>query len=231
MDKTIILISSKDEINIKNNQSSFQNQLFQHNYLDPETSYCISPKLISIDLQFINPACAEDSDYPAFIACPLNRISKVWKTLHGHERIKANRKFNISNNEYHNGQSNFYRWVTWDENGQNYKVLREINLPLESFYTRHKFYLTRKKKYKVENLYEEWHERESHYRSLSSDLAKEEHLIKKDTNGDVLFGHMKKNSNDKKVLFFHKNFIKCIRNNDFLRLNNTDRKWAFDFGH
>lgn len=77
MDKNIILLSSKDEINIKNNQSSFQNRLFQHNYLDPETSYCLTPKQISIDLQFINPACAEDDNYPAFIACPLSRIKKV----------------------------------------------------------------------------------------------------------------------------------------------------------
>ena len=67
MDKNAILLSSKDEINIKNNQSSFQNRFFQYNYLDPESSYCLTPKLISIDLQFTNPACAENDDYPAFI--------------------------------------------------------------------------------------------------------------------------------------------------------------------
>ena len=81
MDKNIILISTQNDIYRKNNQSSFQNKLFKHNYLDPETSYCISPKSISIDMQFVNPACAEDSDYPAFIACPLSRISKVWKKV------------------------------------------------------------------------------------------------------------------------------------------------------
>ena len=82
MDKKVILISDKDEINIKNNQSSFKNQLYQHNYLDPETSYSITPKLISIDLEFRNPACPENSDYPEFIACPLSQIKKIWKSLH-----------------------------------------------------------------------------------------------------------------------------------------------------
>ena len=235
MDKNIILLSSKDEINIKNNQSSFQNRLFQHNYLDPETSYCLTPKQISIDLQFINPACAEDDNYPAFIACPLSRIKKVWEALHGHERIKVERKFNTSNDEFHvvNGKkkSNYYQWLTWNEGEQNCQVLREINLPLEGFYTKHKFYFTRKKKYKIKDVYDEWHERESHYRSLRPDLAKEDHIIKKDANGDILFGDVKRSYTDRNVLFFHKNFIKRIGNDEFLSLNNTDREWAFDYGH
>ena len=42
---------------------------------------------------------------------------------------------------------------------------------------------------------------------------------------------MKKNYSDKKVLFFHKNFVLSIRNDEFLRLNNIDREWVFDLGH
>ena len=75
-------------------------------------------------MQFINPACAENDDYPAFIACPLSRIVEIWKSLNGHERIKVERVFNTIDDEYHvvNGkkESNYYRWITWDENGQNY---------------------------------------------------------------------------------------------------------------
>ena len=234
MDKNIILLSSKNEINIKNNQSSFQNRLFRYDYLDPETSYCLSPKLISVDLQFINPACAENDDYPAFIACPLSRIIEIWKSLNGHERIKVERVFNTIDDEYHvvNGkkESNYYRWITWDENRQNYEVLKKINLNLEGFYTRHKFYFNRKKKYKVKDLYDDWHKTESYYRSQRQDLAKEDLIIKKDTNGDILFGEVKTKYDDKEILFFHENFIKRIRNKKFLDLC-TDRSWVFDYGH
>ena len=101
MDKNIILISTQNDIFRKNNQNSFKNRLFKHNYLDPEKSYCIAPKLISVDLQFVNPACAEDQNYPALIACPVSRITKIWKTLHGHERINIKRKFDVGNVEWH----------------------------------------------------------------------------------------------------------------------------------
>ncbi len=234
MDKNAILLSSKDEINIKNNQSSFQNRFFQYNYLDPESSYCLTPKLISIDLQFTNPACAENDDYPAFIACPLSRIVEIWKSFNGHERIKVERVFNTTDDEFHvvndKKESNYYRWITWNENRQDYKVLKEINLPLEGFYTRHKFYFNRKKKYKIKDLYDEWHKKESHSRSQRQDLAKEDLIIKEDTNGDILFGEVKTKYDDKEILFFHENFIKRIRNKKFLDLC-TDRSWVFDYGH
>ena len=234
MDKNAILLSSKDEINIKNNQSSFQNRFFQYNYLDPESSYCLTPKLISIDLQFTNPACAENDDYPAFIACPLSRIIEIWKSFNGHERIKVERVFNTTDDEFHvvndKKESNYYRWITWNENRQDYKVLKEINLPLEGFYTRHKFYFNRKKKYKIKDLYDEWHKKEYHSRSQRQDLAKEDLIIKEDTNGDILFGEVKIKYDDKEILFFHENFIKRIRNKKFLDLC-TDRSWVFDYGH
>ena len=234
MDKKVILISDKDEINIKNNQSSFKNQLYQRNYLDPETSYSITPKLISIDLQFTNPACPENSDYPEFIACPLSQIKKIWKSLHGHERIKVDRRYNTTNDEFHvvNGvkSSNYYRWITWDENRENYDHLTKFNLPLEGFYTRNKFYLVRTKKYKIKDLYDEWNERETHFRYLRPDLAQTDRIIKKDTNNDIIFGHVKKRYDDKNVLFFHKNFIKKIRTTEFLRINNADRKYVLDQG-
>ena len=99
MDKNIILLSGEQDIFIKNKNNHFQNQLLKHNYLDPETSYCISPKVISIDLQFANPACANHPDYPAFIACPLNQIMSMWESLHGHMRIRP-----VLND------SNIYKW-------------------------------------------------------------------------------------------------------------------------
>ena len=266
MDKNIILISTQNDIFRKNNQSSFKNKLFKHDYLEPEKSYCISPKLISIDLQFMNPACAENSDYPALIACPVSRIRKVWKTLHGHKRIKV--KIGDSGDAY--------SWTTWDENDENIeKVQNEIHIPIESFYTVHKYYFTPKKKYKVTDLYDEWHDRESMYRSLSANPNKDR-LIKKDNDENIIFGHIEdkhddangdmslnsandllqtlrrirnisdnlnqtqkeeqdeeqkqEESNDKTVLMFHKNFVKSINNEEFIKENNVDRSWVFDSG-
>ena len=190
MDKNIILISTQNDIFRKNSQVSFKNRLFKHDYLDPETSYCIAPKLISIDLQFVNPACAEDPDYPALIACPVSRIAKIWKTLHGHERINIKRKFDIGNVEWNGDLGNPYWWTTWDENDENIvTVKKEMHIPLESFYTKHKYYFTPKKKYKVNDLFDEWYERESEYISLSTN-PNQERLIKKDSDENMIFGHI-----------------------------------------
>ena len=180
MDKNIILLSGENDVYIKNNQTHFQNQLFEHNYLDPETSYSITPKLISIDLQFVNPACAIDPDYPAFITSPISRISKIWKSLNTHMGLEPRRNINsTSKSEIIQNESNHYQWIASDENEDNSKILKEIKLPLESFHTAHKFYLNRKKKYKIEELYDEWLASASTYNSLSLSDIKAEDIINK----------------------------------------------------
>ncbi len=217
MDKNIILLSGEQDIFIKNKNNHFQNQLLKHNYLDPETSYCISPKVISIDLQFANPACANHPDYPAFIACPLNQIMSMWESLHGHMRIRP-----VLND------SNIYKWKTIDENGESID-LKNINFPLESFYTVHKYYLNRRKKYKMTELFDEWHDREITYKSLATTTPpiEKEDIIKKDADY-VVFGHVENEPVDETVLFFHENFVSSVHSEEFLVLNNADREWVFD---
>ena len=96
--------------------------------------------------------------------------------------LEPRRKINsISKSEIIRNESNHYQWIASDENGGNSKILKEIKLPLESFNTEHKFYLSRKKKYKIEELYEEWCASVSTYNSLSLSDIKREDIIKKDT--------------------------------------------------
>ena len=86
MDKNIILLSGESDVFIENSNNHFQNKLWTHYYLDSESLYSITPKLLLLDLQFINPACAENEDHPAFIACSLNRIKKVWDSINQNKK-------------------------------------------------------------------------------------------------------------------------------------------------
>ena len=99
-------------------------------------------------MQFENPACAEHPDYPAFITCPLSQImsilGSIWSSLHGHDMITPIRKFGagINTDSYENA-SNHYLWFTIDDDRKKYLHLKDVNFPLECFFSVHKFYLKR----------------------------------------------------------------------------------------
>ena len=116
MEKNIILISAERDVFINNTHTHFQNQLQDHNYLKPEISYAISPKLLSIDLQFENPAVSERPDYPELIICPMTRIKKIWACMHDNEVIEPMPKLGFEiKSEHHNEESNNYRWFKYNE--------------------------------------------------------------------------------------------------------------------
>ena len=67
-DKKITLISGASDVKIKNLQSNFQNYLRDRFYLDQSAHPLgLSLSSVSLDLQFQNPICSIDENYPQFI--------------------------------------------------------------------------------------------------------------------------------------------------------------------
>ena len=228
MEKNIILISAERDVFINNTHTHFQNQLQDHNYLKPEISYAISPKLLSIDLQFENPAVSERPDYPELIICPMTRIKKIWACMHDNEVIESMPKFGFEiKSEYHNEKTNNYRWWKYDESARKHEPVKDadVNFSIEGFYSKHKFYLKRKKQYNISQIYQEWKSREN---MLNRDQST--HGIKLNNNGNLVFGHIEKEPDDKFMLLFHENFIDSANDDKFVEANTTDRKYIFD-GH
>ena len=76
-EKRLILNSGAPNILIKNTLSHFQNSIYDRNYFNPNLEYTITPKNISIDLNFKNPACAKNIAFPALICSPMKHITKI----------------------------------------------------------------------------------------------------------------------------------------------------------
>ena len=89
-DKKLTLISGANEVKIKNKQTNFQNYLHDRYYLD-QSAHPLGLALnsVSINLQFQNPICSIDENYPEFIVTTIKDFLKE-KNIEIQEKMDKN---------------------------------------------------------------------------------------------------------------------------------------------